>query len=618
MSVIVFISFTLSRLNWIVRLIFSPPSPAPAPPPRRSEPLAESHEGGAVRLVSVRRVLRAHRPELDAGAHTAPTPRAAVILRRVPLHVLGRPEVRAPLPKGKGMRVQHRHGHSNLRGVLQKVPRRAELADVVPATAVRAAEGERVVRGAVADDGAAARVRDEHRRRPRRLRALFSELNETRAPRGESVVDREPGPEADRLIHVEDVARADRGAVHEVRRIAREAALEEHEPVGARAAVRRGGTVDGERSAGALLRALANNRAALVSRGDLLDDHGRGRLALAREVLRHRRLGPGAVDPDGGHLVHERPAREDGRQLPRVEHARLEPGLVRVAVPEDVRVVVLELESEVVLRLEEVRGGHGAVQLSPPPVEVAVLEKHRPAGFDRHEVRLPALARGDAPLELALRGLHRPLAEHDVHLDLALVSLVRPRDHLHVVEQLEEENVPQRRLRVLDVVQLANLEVVLALDHPRVRPSAVHRLHLVVQEHRLDARDLALDDVRDDVAGFHPVKVRDGAKGEPFARVVPLDDVLHRREDAHGARRLLADLRQDLFFNLRRKRGRALDLERLHPRPDLLAEDEFHRVAILSLRRDVSVHVGEEAGVQERLEVRGEVVLADFVPLARV
>ena len=77
-------------------------------------------------------------------------------------------------------------------------------------------------------------------------------------------------------------------------------------------------------------------------------------------------------------------------------------------------------------------------------------------------------------------------------LEVALVAVVRAGHHLDVVEELEQEDVPQRRLGVLDVVQLPHLEVVLALDHARVRPPSVHRLHLVVKEHRLDARDLAL------------------------------------------------------------------------------------------------------------------------------
>ena len=57
--------------------------------------------------------------------------------------------------------------------------------------------------------------------------------------------------------------------------------------------------------------------------------------------------------------------------------------------------VVLELEAEVVLGLEEVCGGHGAVQLPAPAVEVAVLEKDRAARLDGHEVGLAALAGGD-------------------------------------------------------------------------------------------------------------------------------------------------------------------------------------------------------------------------------
>ena len=69
----------------------------------------------------------------------------------------------------------------------------------------------------------------------------------------EAVVDGKCVAEADGLRDVEDVARADGGAVHEVGGIAGETALEEHEPVGAVAAVRSGRPVRGELALRALL-----------------------------------------------------------------------------------------------------------------------------------------------------------------------------------------------------------------------------------------------------------------------------------------------------------------------------------------------------------------------------
>ena len=247
-----------------------------------------------------------------------------------------------------------------------------------------------------------------------------------------------------------------------------------------------------------------------------------------------------------------------------------------------------------------------------------MFEKDGAAGFDGHQVGLAAFAGGDGPLQLGLRRLHGPFAEYDVHLDLALVPVVGPRYDLHVVEELQEEDVAERGFGIFDVVQLSNLEVVLALDDPWVGPAPRDGLHLVVEEDRLDAGDLSLDDVRHDVARLHAVKVRDGAEREPLAGVVPLDDVLHRGEDADGALALPAHGRQHLAFDRGGQRGGALHLERLDVGPDLLAKDELDRVPVFTLGRHVGVDVGEQAGVEERLEIRGEVILAHLVALARV
>ena len=176
------------------------------------------------------------------------------------------------------MRVELGDGNANLSRVLEEAPRRAELADVVPAAAVGSAEGEGVVGGAVTDDGARLGVRHEHRRRGVPLLVLGPELDETGALGAEAVVDGKCAAEADGLRDVEDVARADGGAVHEVGGIAGETALEEHEPVGAVAAVRSGRPVRGELALRALLGTRADDGAGLVPRGDLLDDHGGGRL----------------------------------------------------------------------------------------------------------------------------------------------------------------------------------------------------------------------------------------------------------------------------------------------------------------------------------------------------
>ena len=151
-----------------------------------------------------------------------------------------------------------------------------------------------------------------------------------------------------------------------------------------------------------------------------------------------------------------------------------------------------------------------------------------------------------------------------------------------------------------------------------MRPAAGDGLHLIVEEDRLDAGDLALDDVSDDVTRLHPVEVRDGPKGDPLAGVVPLDDVLHGGEDADGALALLAHGREHLALDRRGQHGGSLNLERLHVWPDLLAKDKLHGVSVLALRGDVGIDVGEEAGVEKRLEIVGEVILAHLVALTRV
>ena len=516
------------------------------------------------------------------------------------------------------MRVQIRHRHAKLGGVLEERSRRAQFADVVPAARVRPSQHERVVRRAVPQDVARLGVHHRHGRRAVGFLRLRAKLNEPRRLRREPVVNGKPASQTDALVEVEDVARADGRAVHETRRVARDTALREHDAVRARAAVRRGRTITRHRAAGAGLGAGADNRAGFVARRDFLQHYARGGFGLPREVLRDGRLRARAVDPDARDLLHLRPPGEHRRELARVEHARLEVGLVGVAVAQAVRVVVLEFESQVILRLQEVRRAHRAVQLAAPAVQVAVLEEHRAAGLDGHQIGFAALAGSDRPLQLALRGLHRSFAQHDVHLHFALVAVIRPRHDLDVVEQLKQEDVTQSRLRVLHVVQLANLEVVLALDHARVRASAVHGLHLVIQKHGFHARDLALDDVRDDVPSLHAVEVRDRAERQTFRGVVPLDDVLHRRQDAHRAAALLLHLRQHFALNLGRQRRRALDFKALHAGPDLLAEHKLHGVPVLPFGSDVRVHVREQTGVQQSFEVRGQIVAAHFVPAPSV
>mmetsp|Transcript_13376 Transcript_13376/g.25677 ORF Transcript_13376/g.25677 Transcript_13376/m.25677 type:complete len:303 (+) Transcript_13376:503-1411(+) len=269
----------------------------------------------------------------------------------------------------------------------------------------------------------------------------------------DAVVQRVARYQAKSLVHSDDVPGSHWRAVAEVGIISSHVGLCKRHAVGAHGAEGRGGSVRLGEPSSCCTHAIGARGALLVARGHLFNHQPGGKLALPGHLLGEGDLGAGTVHPNRGHFIREGPRREHWRQLARVEGRDIERRALGVVVAPQVWPHVLHLETQVVLRLQKVGRAHRPVQLAALALQVAVLKEDAPAGANGNQVRSTLGARGDTPLQLHLCSFQRPLFQHNVHSNFLGVVVIRLWHNLYIVEELEQEDISQRPLGVLHIVQ---------------------------------------------------------------------------------------------------------------------------------------------------------------------
>eukprot|EP00212_Chloropicon_laureae_P007417 CAMPEP_0197500710 /NCGR_PEP_ID=MMETSP1311-20131121/61664_1 /TAXON_ID=464262 /ORGANISM="Genus nov. species nov., Strain RCC856" /LENGTH=513 /DNA_ID=CAMNT_0043046465 /DNA_START=26 /DNA_END=1563 /DNA_ORIENTATION=+ len=456
--------------------------------------LAKPEEDVPLVTVAVHGILQFD--DAEAGAHSVGGAAAglAVALGGVSLNLLRASQVRPVLVEP--VHVPALHGNSDLRRVLKERPADAELAHAVGPHRVRAAERKGLVRGQVANAvGVLARQDDLGLALGLTgvLERSIGHWNEAGGGERAPVEEGQARAQAEPLVHLENVPRPDGRPALEVGRVPDQRELKEPHGVRARTAKRGGWPIGRERAVGQLADPTVHSAPfSLVVALHLLQHEAVVALAVPRVRLVQPDPRPSARDPNHRNLVLAAGATEDHRLLPRVESRGDQRGLVLVLEAEDVRLLVLDLESDVVGGDKEVARGEGSRRAGSFAIHILVLDKDLARGHDRPDRWPPALSRRQAPLQLQVRRLDRLLhhAHLHHHLPLRRVLLRGPQagNHLHVFVQVRGVHVSQRALAVLEVVVVPALErqrvpdpllrVVPLLKHLS-SARLIHDLHLV-------------------------------------------------------------------------------------------------------------------------------------------